>query len=63
MKELNGFLKGFFATIIMILCIFGGVFGIAKAYENTVFIAFGAKKSAIELNDDGIRILDFEINI
>lgn len=63
MRTVTDFLKGFFATVCVFVCIFVAIFGTAKAYENTVFVAFGAKKSAIAFTDDGIRILDFEIKI
>lgn len=43
------------------MCLVFGWLGIAQAYENTVRIAFGEYKSAIEINDQEIRILDFVI--
>ena len=63
MRNLKGFLKGFLTTLFMIFCLAFAVLGTAKAYENTVFVAFGAEKSALALTDGGIRILDFEIKM
>ena len=61
MRKIKDFLRGFVLTFSIAACLFFGVFGVAKSYENTVYTAFGAKKSAIAFTDDGIRILDFEI--
>lgn len=43
------------------MCLTFGWLGIATAYENTVRIAFGEYRSAIEISEDTIRILDFVI--
>lgn len=61
MYKINGFLKGFLTTLSLFFCLAFGIYGVAKSYENTVYTAFGAKKSAIAFTDDGLRILDFEI--
>ena len=45
----------------MALCFFLGAYGIARAYENTRRIGFGEYKKAVDVDDGGIRILDFEI--
>ena len=45
----------------MALCLFMGAYGIARAYENTRRIGFGEYKKAVDVDDGGIRILDFEI--
>ncbi|MEE1053484.1 MAG: hypothetical protein U0L33_04005 [Acutalibacteraceae bacterium] len=44
------------------MCIVFGWLGIAEAYENTVQTAFGEYKKAVEITNNKIRILDFEIN-
>lgn len=43
------------------MCLCLGWIGISTAYENTVKTAYGEYKHAIEITDDTIRILDFEI--
>ena len=43
------------------LCLSLGWIGISTAYENTVQIAFGEYRQAIEISDEQIRILDFVI--
>ena len=43
------------------MCLVFGWLGIATAYENTVQVAYGEYKSAIEITDEQIRILDFVI--
>lgn len=48
-------------SFVIIGCITMGAFGIAKAYENTRRVGFGDYKSAIEISDKNIRILDLEI--
>lgn len=57
------YLRTFFISLIIIMCLTFGWLGIAAAYENTVLVAFGEYKSAIEISDKEIRILDFVINI
>ena len=48
-------------TIIALSIIFGSI-SIAKAYENIKLVAFGEYKKAVELTENGIRILDFLID-
>lgn len=55
------FFSSFYLSTVIIVCIFLAFFGIAKSYENMVYKSFGVKKSAVEIIDGGIRILDFEI--
>ena len=43
------------------MCLSFGWLGISSAYENTVQVAFGEYKKAIEITREKIRILDFEI--
>lgn len=63
MRNAKYFFGSFFLTCSIVFCVFAGAFGAAKAYENTVFTAFGAEKSAIAFTDDGLRIFDFEIKL
>ena len=55
------FKKSFFITFVILSCLLIGVIGIAKAYENTVRIAFGEYEKAFGINSEGIKILEFEI--
>ena len=63
MKKTRLFFKSFYLSSLILFCLTIGLTGIGKAYENTRQIGFGEYKRAIELTDDGIRILDFEIKI
>ncbi len=56
------YMRSFYISCILILCLSIGLVGIGKAYENTVKTGFGQEKSAIEIDDGTLRILDFEIN-
>lgn len=55
------FLKSYYLTTVIIICIFIFCYGIGKAYESMVYMSSGEKKSAVRVTDSGIRILDFEI--
>ncbi len=56
------YLKTFYITLVILLCLSFGWIGISTAWENTVQVAFGKYEKAIEINDITIRILDFKIN-
>ena len=56
------YLRSFYISCVLILCLSIGFVGIGKAYENTVKTGFGREKSAIEINDGTLRILDFEMH-
>ena len=60
-RQTKTYFRTFYISWIVIMCLVFGWLGIAQAYENTVRIAFGEYKSAIEINDQEIRILDFVI--
>lgn len=45
------------------MCLVFGWLGIAAAYENTVQVAFGEYRQAIEITDEQVRILDFVIGL
>ncbi len=55
------YFRTLYITLVIMLCLSLGWIGISTAYENTVRIAFGEYKKAIEINSDTIRILDFVI--
>ena len=60
-KQTKTYLRSFYISLIVIMCLDFGWLGVSAAYENTVRIAFGEYRSAIEISDDTIRILDFVI--
>ncbi len=53
--------RAFSITLVILFCFSILVIGIWESYENTVQVAFGEYKSAIEITDNYIRILDFVI--
>lgn len=60
-RRTKTYFRTFYISLIVIMCLTFGWLGIATAYENTVRIAFGEYRSAIEISEDTIRILDFVI--
>lgn len=60
-KQLKVFWRTFRISSIIMFCLIFGFFGAAKAYENTVRIGFGIYRSAVEWNDDGLRIFDYYV--
>ena len=56
-------LRAFSITLVILFCFSILVIGIGESYENTVRIGFGEYKSAIEITNRYIRILDFKIMI
>ncbi len=59
----KAFLRSLAISSIVLLCLNGAAFGIARAYENTRRIGFGEYRKAVELDGDKIKILDFEFKI
>ncbi len=55
------YFRTLYITLVIMLCVSLGWIGISAAYENTVLIAYGEYKSALEISEDCIRILDFII--
>ena len=60
-KQTKTYLRSFYISLIVIMCLAFGWLGVSAAYETTVRIAFGEYRSAIEISDGTIRILDFVI--
>lgn len=60
-RQTQTYFRTFYISLVIILCFCLGWIGISTAYENTVQIAFGEYKDAIELTENGLRILDFVI--
>ena len=55
------FLKSFFVSSVVVFCLILGFFGITKAYEGIRLVGFGEYRSAIEIDDKGIKIFDFTL--
>lgn len=53
--------RAFCMTLVIVFCLCFLLAGIMQSYENTRRIGFGEYKSALELQDGYLRILDFEI--
>lgn len=60
-RNTKTYFRTLYITLVILLCLSLGWIGISTAYENTVQVAFGEYKRAIEINDDTVRILDFII--
>lgn len=60
-RQTKTFLRTFYISLVIIICLSFGWIGISSAYENTVQVSSGEYKSAIEIAEDHIRILDFVI--
>ena len=63
MKKKKAFIKSFYLSAVITLCLFIGIYGTAKAYENMRLIGFGEYKKAVQLDGSVLRILDFELDI
>lgn len=62
-RQTKTYFRTLYISLVIISCLSFGWIAISTAYENTVEIAFGERKKAIEISKDKIRILDFEIEI
>lgn len=62
-KHIKTYFRTLYLTLVVIMCLMFGWVGVSAAYENTVQVAYGEYKSAIEITQEKIRILDFEIEI
>ena len=57
------YFRTLYISLVIIMCLCLGWIGISAAWENTVRIAFGEEKRAVEFENGKLRILDFEIEI
>ena len=53
----------FIISFIVTSCLIYGFLGACIAYEKISEIAYGDKKTAVELSKNGFRIFDFEFNM
>ena len=55
------FFRSFYISGIVAFCLLIGIFGIMKAYEGIRLTGFGEYRSAIEIDEGGIKIFDFTL--
>lgn len=55
------FLKSWYLSSVILFCLVLGVLGIIKAYEGIRLVGFGEYRNAIEINNDEIKIFDFNL--
>ncbi len=60
-KNFKIFLRSLYISSVVFFCLFIGIYGISKAYENIRLIGFGEYRSAIEVTETKIKIFDYEI--
>ncbi len=61
-RDIKRFLRTFYLSSVLMLCIGFGITGIFLAYENTMITGFGEYKKAVEISDGSLRILDYTID-
>ena len=57
------FFRSFYISAVIAFCLFIGIYGTSKVYENMRLIGFGEYKKAVQLDGSVLRILDFELDI
>lgn len=62
-RQTKTYFRSLYLTLVIMMCLAFGWVGVSAAYENTVQIAYGEYKSAIEITREKIRVLDFEITL
>lgn len=60
-KQLRIFLRTTVLWLVFLLCIIFAALSVCEIYENIRYTVYGEYKNAVELTEDGIRILDFLI--
>lgn len=60
-EKIKVFLRTTVIFTVVIMCLIFGFMSFCEIYENIRYIAYGEYKNAIELTEEGIRILDFTI--
>ena len=61
MQTYEIFLRTIYMTSVILLCLFLGFYGIFKAYENIRLVAFGEYRNAVEITEEEVKLLDYEI--
>ena len=62
-RSTKTYFRTLYLSLVIMSCLCFGWIGISEAYENTVKIAFGEERKALEYKDGNLYILDFIINI
>ncbi len=60
-KSTRLFFRSFYISSVVVFCLMLGIFGISKAYEGIRLIGFGEYRSAVEIDQEGIKIFDFTL--
>lgn len=63
MIKIKAFFRSFGVSFVCFICLFIGIYGTAKVYEEARLIGFGEYKKAVEIKGNILRILDFEIEL
>lgn len=61
-KTKKEFLRKFYISFIVTICIFLGFLSVCKAYENIRKISFGEYRSAIEIKDGNFKFFDYSFD-
>ena len=59
-KAFKTFWRSFYLSSVVIFCLFFALYGISESYKNIRRIGFGEYRNAIEINEESLKILDFE---
>ncbi len=62
-KQIKLFFRSAYITATVLLCLFIGIYGSFKAYENIRLVGFGEYRSAIEYKDGILKIFDISIEL
>ena len=63
MRSVKLFFRSAIITAVVLSCIAAVFLGICKSYEAIRQVSFGQERKAVEITDEGVRILDFTIKI
>lgn len=62
-RNFKVFLRTFYISTVIMFCAVFGFLGIAKSYEAIRLTGFGEYRNAVDIDNDRIRLFDFEIKI
>lgn len=62
-KSVKVYIRTVRYSSLVVICLLIAFFGMAKAYENIRRIGFGEYRSAIEIEEESIKIFDFSIKL
>ena len=61
-ENFRKFIRSFYITFVILLCVVLGFYAICKAYENMRLISFGEYRSAIEIKDGNFKFFDYSFD-